>query len=409
MWAQWPTRRRDARYSGRVIAYLGLFSTSFIIAMVLWPFAAAVLTLPILAGLYHRHHRLRLTAATSAYLSVLYLLGLVSFTLYPMPDEPQVYCAAHHLTPQLDPLRFIDDLRTGGLYGALQLLMNVALFTPLGFIIGRWLHARWRGALFGGFAVSLLIEISQLTGFWGLYPCTYRQFDVNDLMTNTLGALLGFGVAKLFGVWAPTAAAPGREDVNRKPGVLHRTVTLVIDMIFVAVVYFTLTIIVVLVFYQVARPLPNGDFQLFGLFAVGVDWLNYVAPVTAGLAFLLFELVIPLRHAGQTWGGLFTHMTVETKPRTGGRKALFYTVRTLVLGALSVMLVAGVVNGGGLAAIACYGFAALFLFGLFARRMPWDLLPGDKNPDLSKRDEEPIGVLTADSSGETGGNPEMRE
>ncbi|WP_244568557.1 hypothetical protein [Bifidobacterium eulemuris] len=45
-----------------MIAYLGLFSTSFIIAMVLWPFAAAVLALPILAGLYHRHHRLRLTA-----------------------------------------------------------------------------------------------------------------------------------------------------------------------------------------------------------------------------------------------------------------------------------------------------------------------------------------------------------
>ena len=62
----------------------------------------------------------------------------------------------------------------------------------------RWLRWRWWAVLIGGFAVSLFIESSQLSGFWGLYPCAYRQFDVNDLMTNTLGAMvvltiIGFG------------------------------------------------------------------------------------------------------------------------------------------------------------------------------------------------------------------------
>ena len=364
-----------------VIAYLGLFSTSFIIAMLLWPFAAAVLTLPILAGLYHRHHRLRFTAAASAYLSVLYLLGLLSFTLYPMPDDPDVYCATHHLAPQLDPLRFVDDLQNGGLYGMLQLLMNVAFFVPLGFIIGRWLHARWWGALFGGFAVSLLIETSQLSGFWGLYPCTYRQFDVNDLMTNTLGALLGFAIAKLFGLWAPVAAAPDRMDVNHKPGALHRTVTFIIDMIFVAVIYMPFTMLAVFAFYRLARPLPNGDFQLFGALTMGVEWLNFIAPAVAAIAFLIFELLVPLRNAGQTWGGKFTHMSVETKPRHGAWRVAFYLVRTLVLGALVVMALAGLIHGGPFGTWSLYGFAALFVFALIVRRMPWDFLPGDKSAD----------------------------
>ena len=46
-------------------------------------------------------------------------------------------------------------------------------------------------AVFVGFAVSLFIELTQFTGVWGIYPCAYRVFDVDDLVTNTLGALAG--------------------------------------------------------------------------------------------------------------------------------------------------------------------------------------------------------------------------
>ena len=35
------------------------------------------------------------------------------------------------------------------------------------------------------------IEVTRATGVWGVYPCAYRRFDVDDLLTNTLGAFLG--------------------------------------------------------------------------------------------------------------------------------------------------------------------------------------------------------------------------
>ena len=43
-----------------------------------------------------------------------------------------------------------------------------------------------------GFLVTLSFETTQLTGLWGLYEHPYRLFDVDDLMLNTLGAMIGF-------------------------------------------------------------------------------------------------------------------------------------------------------------------------------------------------------------------------
>ena len=38
----------------------------------------------------------------------------------------------------------------------------------------------------------------QLTGVMGVFPCSYRLFDVDDLIWNTSGAVIGYGCAMLF-------------------------------------------------------------------------------------------------------------------------------------------------------------------------------------------------------------------
>jgi glycopeptide antibiotics resistance protein len=38
--------------------------------------------------------------------------------------------------------------------------------------------------------------VAQLTGIWGLYPCAYRQFNVDDLMLNAIGVVVGFLMAR---------------------------------------------------------------------------------------------------------------------------------------------------------------------------------------------------------------------
>lgn len=74
-------------------------------------------------------------------------------------------------------------------------LLNVLLFVPLGLILPMlWkeFDPWWKTVLFG-FFLSGLIEFLQIF--------TYRATDVNDLMTNTLGTLVGYlmflGIRKL--------------------------------------------------------------------------------------------------------------------------------------------------------------------------------------------------------------------
>ena len=75
----------------------------------------------------------------------------------------------------------------------LNVLLNIALFVPLGFLLPLLLSKlfrKWYAALGAGFGVSLLIELSQF--FTGRGMC-----DVDDLFTNTLGAMLGWCAAML--------------------------------------------------------------------------------------------------------------------------------------------------------------------------------------------------------------------
>lgn len=85
--------------------------------------------------------------------------------------------------------------------------LNVLLFVPFGiFLPALWSGFRsLRRTVLTGLAVSGVIELAQLF--------TFRTTDINDLITNTLGAALGFCIAKEFtqNFSTHTAAADGRD------------------------------------------------------------------------------------------------------------------------------------------------------------------------------------------------------
>ncbi len=163
----------------------------------------------------------------------IYGLALWTYTLLPLPDPADVVCQ----TALTEPLHFVDDLRriwNGSVLGLLrdpvflQIVLNVALFVPLGVLLrlryGRGLI--W--AFLAGLSGSLLIETTQLTGIWGLYDCAYRFFDVDDLIFNTTGAVLGSLLA------LPFARRFGEQDDGEAPIVAttgRRVVSIVSDLL----------------------------------------------------------------------------------------------------------------------------------------------------------------------------------
>lgn len=80
----------------------------------------------------------------------------------------------------------LTPLRTFGLdFWTLYILLgNIVMFLPIGFFAALlWRGATWKRMLLLGFLTSLFIECWQLL--------VGRSFDVDDLLLNTLGVLLG--------------------------------------------------------------------------------------------------------------------------------------------------------------------------------------------------------------------------
>ncbi|WP_194410169.1 VanZ family protein [Microbacterium cremeum] len=134
--------------------------------------------------------------------ALVYLMAVWIYTLLPLPDPDVLRCAGVNLDLGAFAGGIRDALsRRGGDAltdpAVLQVLLNVLLFVPLGFFVRVLAGRGIPTALVAGLAVSALVETTQLTAVWGLYPCAYRVFDVDDLLANTCGALAGSLLALL--------------------------------------------------------------------------------------------------------------------------------------------------------------------------------------------------------------------
>ncbi len=163
---------------------------------------AFVLFVPFVAREHRRRGELGWGTAALRFAALLYASGLLAYVLIPLPPVAPGFCEAFaHLAPQWEPFAGFGGVRRPGNWAELSPLLtddvvqqfgfNILLFVPLG-MLGRHLSGRNAPAVaLAGFATSLVVELTQLTGVWFLYPCPYRLFDVDDLIANTSGALVG--------------------------------------------------------------------------------------------------------------------------------------------------------------------------------------------------------------------------
>lgn len=193
---------------------MGNVETNAWLAVVLGAAAAVVLFVPVVAVTYRRSGAFSLGDLVRSVAVPIYACALATYTLLPLPDRDDVRCTGR----QTEPLAFVGDIERAwqGSITALvvnpvfgQVALNVLLFVPLGWFVRTVLSRGVVVATVLGFAVSLLIETTQLTGLWGIYDCAYRVFDVDDLVVNTGGAVLGALMARaLLGRRRPAAERP---------------------------------------------------------------------------------------------------------------------------------------------------------------------------------------------------------
>ncbi|WP_433262103.1 VanZ family protein [Actinosynnema sp. CS-041913] len=267
-----------------------------IITLILFALVVPLAVLPWVHRQYRLFGKLRGWSAFVAAAGVLYACGLVAFTLFPLPVVTPDFCADRRLIDdwQLRPFASLDDIVRAGGPALQQVLLNVILFAPLGFLLRYRFHRGLPAATALALATSLCVEITQGTAVFGLYPCPYRLADVDDLMTNTLGGVLGWLLARLLaGVLPPAVSEP--TDDTAPPGLPRRGLAFAGDLLTIGLTQFAC---------QAALSLAGGRLRDLA----GTRWFG----VALGAAVLITcTLVVPLLRADRATPGQFVfHLAV---------------------------------------------------------------------------------------------------
>jgi hypothetical protein len=169
-----------------------------------------------------------------------------------------------------------------------EVVLNTALFIPLGGMVRILFHRGIGVAVGAGLGLSLFSELTQLTGTWGAYSCAYRQFSLEDVLLNTIGALVGsiIGALVLWRPWGSVYAV----DVDGASPVSRRVAAVVIDVVALVGIC-----IAAIVFYRLV--LTTG---------IGLDrtYVNAASDTIVGVVVALIVQLVLLVMRGSTLGEL---------------------------------------------------------------------------------------------------------
>ena len=249
-------------------------------AVLFFPVASALIALPFLIHHYRKYGGMTFARFFLSYSFVLYALCAYFLVILPLPSREAV---AQMTGPsvQLIPFSFFRDLgkETDFLLNdpstylpalfstfTLQFVFNIALLVPLGFYLRYYFRRSLGQAVLLSLGVSLFFELTQLSGLYGYYPRAYRLFDVDDLICNTLGGLLGYLLTGPL-----MRVLPDRDKIDQRSyqkgervTFTRRGLSFFVDLIFVDLLWVVLS--VVLPDLPFSLPFALAYWLYFGLF-----------------------------------------------------------------------------------------------------------------------------------------------
>ncbi len=262
-----------------------------------------VLLVPVLVVQYRRYGRPSPRRVGTVSAGCVYAVALLAYTLLPLPDH-RANCNLYGQVPlQLVPGTVFGDIENaaagGGVLAVLtaqptvQLVLNVVLFVPFGLLVRRFAGRGVLTSTVAALATSLLIEVTQGTGLWGIYRCRYRVADVDDLMANTAGALVGALLAPQLLGWLPRPDQLERGRLRpRRITTIRRWVGMLVDLAVFTVLLTLLTALWTLGHQVLGPGVPSGPQPALAVLAVAVGLLVYAVPALLGTGASIGQRVV---------------------------------------------------------------------------------------------------------------------
>lgn len=187
-------------------------------AVLFFPFVAFLFALPFMLYQYHKYGSILVLRIVMTYSFILYLMCAYFLTILPLPSVERV---AGLTSPYCQPVPFRElvelflnpkvqwsEASTWKYFflsrGFFVLVMNIVMTIPFGIYLRYYFRLNLRRTFFLTLGLSLVFELTQLSGLFFIYPRPYRLADVDDLITNTLGGCIGYWIAPLLMKALPT-------------------------------------------------------------------------------------------------------------------------------------------------------------------------------------------------------------
>ena len=295
-------------------------------AAISFPAIAIIFTIPYLIYNYKKYGSIMSLRLWIIYSFILYMLITYCLIILPLPSAEKAQALrGHHL--QLNPLNFIFDiikntkidlnhpksfLTIFNNWGFLTTIFNIFMTLPFGFYLRYYFQNNLKQVLIKSFLLSLFFELTQLSGLYFIYQGNYRLFDVDDLITNTLGGLLGFLLAGALVKFLPTRAEIDQKSYDRsqKISLLRRFIAMFFDIVASAIFSFTIGTILIKFFN-----------------------FNNAIPISLLMVVLFLSLIATITD-GRTPGFFMTNIKIiiskEVKQKNSFKRFLHYFIRFAV-------------------------------------------------------------------------------
>ena len=261
-------------------------------AIIAFPFVAFLFTIPFMLYNYHKYGSIHFLRVFIIYTFILYLITIYFLVILPLPTfeealqntGPYINTIPFkfivdfiHETPFVwnDPSTYLKAIIDPSFY---VVIFNIVMFVPLGMYLKYYFKCSFKKTVLYSFLLSLFFELTQLTGLYFIYPNPYRLCDIDDLIINTLGGVLGYILMGWLDNYLPTREKIDEEArrMGQQVSGLRRITVFFFDFLLYLIVSVVLSIfvdtrylfLISFIIYYVLVPLIRGNAT------VGMKFLN---------------------------------------------------------------------------------------------------------------------------------------
>lgn len=264
-------------------------------AILVFPFIALLFSIPFILHQYHKYGSINPFRVLIVYSFILYMITIFFLVILPLPAKNEIIYKPNMI--KLIPFGFISDfikessfvLSDPSTYlKALTepcfytVIFNIFMTIPFGMYLRYYYKCSFKKTAIISLSLSLFFEVTQLTGLFHLYPYQYRVFDVDDLIMNTLGGVIGYFIMGFIDNFLPTRDEIDRESISAGESVsgFRRITVFGLDCF----MYIFLTLFISIFLHN-----------------------RYLVVIT----FILYYIIYPYLKNGETLGGKFLNVRLE--------------------------------------------------------------------------------------------------